>query len=76
MRLRAYNYDGSTFTNTAHNDDWGSVREITVSADGTMFLSSRDEGLITFEYSPIQSGTFWNGKNHLILQGVVNGILM
>jgi len=49
--LRAYAYDGNSFTNTAHVDDGGNAQGVTVGPDGTVFLANGDDGLIAYAYS-------------------------
>jgi len=52
--LRAYIYDGASFTNTAHIDDggtWDFAGALAVGPDGTVFLAHADEGLIAYTYS-------------------------
>ena len=48
--LRAYTYDGSSFTNTANIDDGGCAYGVTVSSDGTIFLANGDDGLRAYTY--------------------------
>ena len=49
--LRAYSYDGTSFTNTAHIDDDGFAMAVALNSDGTVFLANGEEGLIAYTYS-------------------------
>ncbi|HNT67144.1 MAG TPA: FlgD immunoglobulin-like domain containing protein, partial [bacterium] len=51
--LRAYTYDGSSFTNTAHIDDGGTAYSVALGPDGTVFLANGNEGMFAYTYSPV-----------------------
>ena len=48
--LRAYTYNGSSFTNTAHVNDGGYGLGVSVSSDGTIFLANGQDGLRAYTY--------------------------
>ena len=43
--LRAYSYDGTSFTNTAHINDGGKALGVAVASNGAVFLANGDDGL-------------------------------
>ena len=55
--LRAYSYDGTSFTNIAHIDDgqsgsanYSDAHGVVVAADGTVFLANWWDGLRAYSY--------------------------
>jgi hypothetical protein len=48
--LRAYTFDGASFTNTAHINNGGSAVHAAVGADGTIFLANGSDGLRAYSY--------------------------
>ena len=59
--LRAYNYDGSSFTNTAHIQPGDYVRDLDVSSDGTIFVANGYDGLKAYTYD----GSFFTNTAHI-----------
>ncbi|KAA3617501.1 MAG: T9SS C-terminal target domain-containing protein [Calditrichaeota bacterium] len=54
--LFAYQYENnSILKNVAKSEDIGKANRVVVSADGTIFLATNDEGLIVYEYAEITS---------------------
>lgn len=52
--IRAYIYDGTSFTNTAHiDDDPGLANGVAVGRDGTVFLANGVDGLRAYEYDGV-----------------------
>jgi len=48
--LRAYIYDGTLFTNTAHIYNGGEATDLAIGSDGTIFLANMDDGLRAYTY--------------------------
>ncbi len=68
--LRAYNYNGASFTNTAHIDDGGLAFGVAVGADGTVFLANHNDGLRAYSYD----GSSFTNTAHIDNGGVANGV--
>ena len=49
--LRAYTFNGTSFTNTAHVYDGGYAIDVDVGEDGTIFLANYEDGLRAYNYS-------------------------
>ncbi|MCB0313919.1 MAG: hypothetical protein KDH84_11770, partial [Calditrichaeota bacterium] len=48
--VRAYSYNGSSFSNTAHISDGGEALGVAVGSDGTVFLANSLDGLRAYSY--------------------------
>ena len=48
--LRAYTFDSSALTNTAHIDDGGFATGLALSADGSIFLANGEDGLRAYSF--------------------------
>ncbi|MBC8185816.1 T9SS type A sorting domain-containing protein, partial [candidate division KSB1 bacterium] len=80
--LRAYSYDGNSFTNTAHINnnasgeaDLEGASGVAVSSDGTIFLANGSKGMFAYTYSPASG--FENNfsavpQNHSLSQNYPN----
>jgi len=71
--LRAYNYDGSSFINTAHVYDGGDSSRavgVTVGSDGTVFLANYEDGLRAYNYD----GSSFTNAAHINDGGYARGV--
>ena len=59
--LRAYSYDGTSFTNTAHIDNGGHANGVTVGPDSTVFLANDYDGLRAYNFG----GKFFTNTAHI-----------
>jgi len=51
--LRAYNFNGGSFVNTASIDNGGRALRVAVDTNGTIFLANEDDGLRAYSYDGI-----------------------
>jgi hypothetical protein len=68
--LRAYRYDGTSFTNTAHINDGGGANGVTVAPDSTVFLANGGDGLRAYRYD----GTSFTNTAHIDDDGSALGV--
>ncbi len=70
LPLMAFAQFSHMFTNTAHIDDGGVARWISVDANGTVFLSNNDEGLRAYTYG----GSSFTNTAHIDPGGITKGV--
>ncbi len=68
--LRAYTYNGTTLTNTAFIRDGGHVRDIEISADGTVFTANGMDGVRAYAYD----GHSFTNTAHVQVGEAVRGV--
>ncbi|KAA3617504.1 MAG: T9SS C-terminal target domain-containing protein [Calditrichaeota bacterium] len=67
--LRAYDYYGSSFTNTAHFSN-GTARNVVLADDGTVFLDNGEDGLRAYTFD----GESLNNTAHFDLEKDIMGL--
>ncbi len=70
--VRAFIYDGNSFTNTAHINNGGEARSLALSSDGTLFVANLDDGLRAYNYD----GTFFTNAAHINNGGGAYGLAL